>query len=80
MNATKSIELNFDYQNKHYHGEAVPAYAKQNNETPAFDIYLDDEYNGTIVKTKDRWISDNHFDNGLIAVIGGIIIALFLSM
>ena len=42
MNATKSIELNFDYQNKHYHGEAVPAYAKQNNETPAFDIYLDD--------------------------------------
>ncbi len=80
MNTTESIKLNFDYQNRHYYGEAVPAYAKQSNETPAFDIYLDNEYNGTIVKTKDKWTSDNHFDSGLIAVIGAIIITLLMSM
>lgn len=76
----KIIELNFNYQNKQYNGEAVAAYAKQNNDTPAFDIFLDDEYNGTIVKTNGRWISDNHFDNELISVIGSIIITLIVTI
>jgi len=71
-----TIKLNFNYQNKQYNGEAISAYAKQNNDVPAFDIFLDDEYNGTIVKTSGRWISDNHFDSDLIAFIGSIIITL----
>jgi hypothetical protein len=49
--------------------KAISANAKQNNDMPAFDIFLDDEYNGTIVKTSGRWISDNHFDSELIAII-----------
>lgn len=82
MNAIRNriIKLNFDYQNRHYNGEAIAAYARQNNDTPAFDIFLDDEYSGTIVKTKDRWISDNHFDADLIAIIGSIIIALLVAL
>jgi len=79
MIRNKIFELNFNYQNKHYNGEAIGAYAKQNNDMPAFDIFLDDEYNGTIVKTNGRWISDNHFDSDLIAVIGSIIITLLVA-
>jgi hypothetical protein len=81
MNSKKNIELNFDYQNKHYKGEAVPASSKQASSAyPAFDIFLDDEYNGTIIKTDDHWTSDNHFDSGLIATIGSIIITLLMTM
>ena len=67
----KSIPLNFYYQDKHYQGEAITSSSKQSTATfPAFDIFLNDEYNGTIVKAKDQWASDNHFDSGLIAAIG----------
>ena len=79
MNTNQSLALNFDYENKHYEGEAIPASSKTST-TPAFDIYLDNEYNGTIVKTNNRWLSDNHFDNGLIAAIGSIIITLLMTM
>ena len=81
MNPKQNIELNFDYQDKHYEGEAVPASSKQTSSSyPAFDIFLDNEYNGTIVKTDDHWTSDNHFDRGLIAAIGSIIITLLMTM
>lgn len=81
MNADQSLALNFDYGNKHYEGEAVPAAAKQCTSTnPAFDIFLYNEYNGTIVKTGDHWISDNHFDSGLIAAIGSVLITLLITM
>jgi hypothetical protein len=80
MNADQSLALNFDYNNKHYNGEAVPAAAKQCTSTnPAFDIFINDEYNGTIVKTDDRWTSDNHFDSNLVAVIGSVIIAFLVG-
>ena len=79
MNANQSFALNFDYENKHYEGEAVPAAAKQCTLTnPAFDIFIDNEYNGTIVKTDDRWTSDNHFDSGLITAIGSVLITLLM--
>lgn len=81
MNSKRSITLNFDYQDKHYEGEAVSASSKQTAALyPAFDIFLDDEYNGTIVKTDDHWTSDNHFDSGLITAIGSIIITLLMTM
>ncbi|HEY2725892.1 MAG TPA: hypothetical protein VGI61_01860, partial [Parafilimonas sp.] len=71
MNINQSLALNFDYENKHYEGEAVPASSEQSlSKNPAFDIFINNEYNGTIVKTDDHWISDNHFDSGLIAAIG----------
>jgi hypothetical protein len=81
MNANQSLALNFDYENKHYEGEAIPASSKQSFLTnPAFDIFIDDEYNGTIVKTDDRWTSDNHFDSDLVAAIGSIILAVLITM
>lgn len=81
MKSKSSIELNFDYGNKHYKGEAIPASAEQSSSTcPAFDIFLDNEYNGTIVKTNGHWTSDNHIDSGLIAAIGSIIITLLMTM
>ena len=81
MNADQSLALNFDFENKHYEGEAVPASSKQTSSTnPAFDIFLDDEYNGTIVRTDGHWTSDNHIDSGLIAVVGSIIFAFLVTM
>lgn len=81
MNAisNKIIKLNFNYQNKRYKGEAIAAFTRLNNDTPAFDIFLDNEYTGTIVKTNDRWISDNHFDNELITIIGNRLIRLRIT-
>ncbi len=81
MNNNQSLALNFDYENKHYEGEAVPASFKQDaSSNPAFDIFLDNEYNGTIVRSNGRWASDNHIDSGLITVIGSIIITLLVTM
>jgi hypothetical protein len=80
MDTNQGLALNFDYGNKHYEGEAIPASSKKSSlANPAFDIFLDDEYNGTIVKTDGRWTSDNHFDNGLIAAIGSILIPLVIA-
>lgn len=81
MNFNESLSLNFDYENKHYEGEAIPASSKKSTlANPAFDIFLDNEYNGTIVQTDDRWTSDNHFDHGLIAVIGSTIITCLMAV
>ncbi len=74
-----TIPLNFQYQDKHYQGEAITSSSKQNSAVfPAFDIFLDNEYNGTIVKAKDHWTSDNHFDSGLLAAIGSILVLLIM--
>ena len=71
----QSIKLEFDYQNKHYKLEAIPASPKRFNASfPAFDIFLDNEYNGTIVKINNGWKSDNHFDNDLVSTIGILLI------
>ena len=81
MNLKQSISLKFDYQDKHYEGEAIPASSEQTASVfPAFDIFFDNEYTGTIVKNHDRWISDNHLDNGLIAAIGSALITLIMTL
>ena len=81
MNTHEIIALNFDYANKHYEGEAIPASSENASTTcPAFDIFIDDEYTGTIVKTGNNWRSDNHFDTGLIACIGSVLITLLMSL
>jgi len=73
----KSIPLDFQYQNKQYHGEAIPSSSKQSTAIfPAFDIFLDNEYNGTIVKSQNQWASDNHFDSGLVTFIGGLLLII----
>ncbi|MEP6466745.1 MAG: hypothetical protein ABJB05_10590 [Parafilimonas sp.] len=80
MNTDESLALNFDYENKHYEGEAVLASSKKSTETnPAFDIFLGDEYNGTIVETDGHWATDNHLDSGLLTVIGSVILGALMS-
>jgi len=80
MNSAEIIPLKFDYKDEHYEGEAVPASPENASSCPAFDIFIDDEYTGTIVKSNDSWRSDNHFDSGLIAAIGSVIITLLMTM
>lgn len=80
MDTNQGLALNFDYGNKHYQGEAIPASSEKNSTAnPAFDIFLDDEYNGTIVETDGHWTSDNHIDSGLIAAIGSVLIAVLVK-
>ena len=51
MNLKQIVWLDFDYKNKHYQGEAIAAVSTSNNcLLPAFEIYFDNEYNGTIAK------------------------------
>jgi len=80
MNSSEVIPLKFDYKDEHYEGEAVHASSKSASSCPAFDIFIDDEYTGTIVKSNNNWISDNHLDSGLIAAIGSVLITLLMTM
>lgn len=80
MNLTQTVWLDFDYMNEHYEGEAIPAYSISNNSVlPAFDIYFNNEYNGTLVKTESNWISNNQIDKGLARIIGNKLLAYSLA-
>lgn len=80
MNLNQTIPLTFNYRDKHYEGEAIHASSESASSCPAFDIFIDNEYTGTIVKSNNKWRSDNHFDSGLIAAIGSVIITLLMTM
>ena len=81
MKSKQGIRLSFEYGNEHYEGEAIPSLPKQEKSSfPAFDIFFNDEFTGKIVRVSDEWTTDNHFDKGLIAAIGGILITLFITM
>ncbi len=68
MSPKQVVWLDFDYKNKHYEGEAIAASAT-NSLPPAFDIYFDNEYNGTISKQQDCWIVDNYLEEGIAKII-----------
>jgi hypothetical protein len=68
MDSNQIIWLDFDYMNEHYEGEAIPL-AISDCSLPAFDIYFNNEYNGTIVRDDDHWIPDNHIDKRLMQII-----------
>jgi len=70
MNLNQIVWLDFDYKNKHYEGEAIAAFSTSNNcKLPAFEIYFDNEYNGTICKQQGDWIPDNYIEEGLAKII-----------
>ena len=73
MSSRQSIALSFDYADKHYEGEAFPTTPECDDST-AYDVYLLDEFTGTIIKTNNTWRSDSHLDSGLLAAIGSVIL------
>ncbi|MBS1746981.1 MAG: hypothetical protein JST21_12490 [Bacteroidetes bacterium] len=79
MNLNQSIPLCFDYEEKHYEGEAYPS-TPECADCTAYDVYLQDEFAGTIIKTNSKWLSDSHLDRGLLATIGGVIIAMLVTI
>ena len=64
------VWLDFEYKNEHYEGEAIPAYATFSNSTPAFDIYFNNEYNGTLFKNNNNWTCNNYLDTAVVRIIG----------
>ena len=80
MIPNQSIPLNFEYADRHYKGEAIQASSESTSSCPAFDVFLEDEYTGTVIKTNNTWRSDNHLDSGLLAAIGSVIITLLMTM
>lgn len=70
MNLNQIVWLDFEYMNKHYEAEAIPAFRSPNNAlVPAFDIYFDNEYSGTIIKDSNHWVLNNYMDNDLLKII-----------
>ena len=80
MNVNQIVWLDFDYMNEHYKGEAMPALSAANNSLfPAFDIYFNNEYSGTVIKDDNHWISDNRLEAGILKIIGRQLSNLFNS-
>ena len=80
MNLNQIVWLDFDYMNKHYEGEAMPSFSTPNSSIPpAFDIYFENEYSGTIVKENNDWVSDNRIEDGLVRIITRKLSSLFNS-
>ena len=73
MNLNKIVWLDFDYMNRHYEGEAIPSGITENSSFPAFDIYFDNEYNGTICRSNNSWISE--IETGMVNIIGRFLLS-----
>ena len=70
MSLSQIVWLEFDYMNKHYEGEAIPAPLGSNKTAvPAYDIYFNNEYTGTIIKEGADSISTNFIDNNMVKII-----------
>ena len=71
MSLNQIVWLDFEYMNKHYEAEAIPAFTTSSNSAfvPAFDIYFDNEYRGTIVKDSNHWAANNYMDSDLLKII-----------
>ena len=80
MNLNQIVWLDFDYMNEHYEGEATPALSfTTSSMLPAFDIYFNNEYSGTVIQDENRWIPDQPMDSGLVKIIGRRLSNLFNS-
>ncbi len=70
MSAHQIVWIDFDYMNKHYEAEAIPALNNYNNTlSDAFDIYFNNEYSGTIVKDNNFWSLKSYIDNDMLKII-----------
>lgn len=70
MSLHQIVWLDFDYMNKHYEGEAIPALTNYENElSPAFEIYFDNEYSATIIKDNNYWTLNSYIDNDVLKII-----------
>jgi len=80
MSLNQIVWLDFDYMNKHYEGEAIPAFTGQSNTSlPAFDIYFDNEYSGTVMKDNNHWSLNNYIDKELLRVIRNKLFPFFID-
>ena len=80
MNLNQIVWLDFDYMNKHYEGEAIPSSSVLNNShVPAFDVYFNNEYSGTMFVSDNNWISDCHLDYDMGKIIRRKILSCFNS-
>ena len=80
MSLKKIVRLDIDNMNKHYEAEAIPALTNFNDSAlPAFDIYFDNEYSGTIIKDNDFWTLNNYMDNDLLKIVRKKLYPFFLS-
>jgi len=79
MSLNQIVWLDFEYMNKHYEAEAIPAFTASSNSAfvPAFDIYFDNEYSGTIVKDSNHWVLNNYVDNELLKLIRNKLLPFF---
>ncbi|MBV9963737.1 MAG: hypothetical protein JO072_15960 [Parafilimonas sp.] len=73
MLSKQIVWLDFDYKNNHYEGEAIDISSVKNNcLLPAFDIYFNNEYTGTMRKQQDCWVADSSYymEEGIAKIIG----------
>jgi hypothetical protein len=77
MNLNQIVWLDFDYMNKHYEGEAIPALTQTNSMLPAFDIYFNNEYSGTLLKNENQWTANSYIENGMVKIIGNKLLSFF---
>lgn len=73
MQSKQIVWLDFDYKNNHYEGEAIDtSFTKNNCLFPAFDIYFNNEYNGTMRKHQNCWVPENnhYLEDDLAKIIG----------
>lgn len=79
MSANQIVWLDFDYMNKHYEGEAIPALINENDTfAPAFDIYFNNEYSGTIIKDNNYWSLNSYIDTDMLKIIRNKLFPFFL--
>lgn len=77
MNLNQTVTLNIEYMNNYYEAKAVPAFSVSNHSTPAFDIYFNNEYKGTINKHINHWPIHNHVDCELLKIIRNKLFSFF---
>ena len=78
MNLNQIIWLDFEYMNKHYEGEAIPAsYILNNCRVPAFDVYFNNEFGATIFINDDNQVSECYLHHDILKIIRRKLMAYF---
>ena len=87
MNLNQIIWLDFEYMNKRYEGEAIPAsYILNNCRVPAFDVYFNNEFGATIFEfgatvfiNDDNQVSECYLHHDILKIIRRKLMAYFFS-
>jgi hypothetical protein len=78
MNLNQVIWLDFEYMNKHYEAEAIPAsYTVNNCRVPAFDVYFNHEFGATIFIDDDNKVSESYLHDDILRIIRRRIMSYF---